>query len=193
MGDRHQHIAFRIVGRNRPARQSVCYELQSAEFAMHTIIVIGDEPHRVTVSKARFGYIIGVHQDHVARPLDPTEPVAVAIDGGVELIVRPHGDEAIAARPVLEAKRIELRRSGHDRLAAVGFPNTLACWIAAVEAARLEHARIEIGKIVGVCLFDEIAHQRIIAGPLVPFEFRVGFESRLGDPCNNRQFAFEMF
>ena len=194
MRDRNQHVAFGVIARDRTAWQLVGDELQPAQMPLDVIaVVIGDKADAIPVGKTGFGDIIGVHQDDITRAFDATETVGIAVNCRIELVVRAHREQPVTARLVLETERIELWRRSDDRLAAVGLPDPLGGWIPAPEAARLEHPLVEVVKVVGVGRFDQVAHQRIIGRPLVPFQLGVLIQCGLGDAGNDFQLAFQMW
>jgi len=58
--------------------------------AVDTIVGIARELDELTLDQSARDDVIRMHQHDVASPLDPPEAIRIAVDRGVELIVRPH-------------------------------------------------------------------------------------------------------
>ena len=140
------------------------------------------------------GNLVRVHQQDIPAPLQPTQPVAKPIDRRVELIIRSQGDQGHHTRPLRNfSKRRECCWRGELRLAAFGLPVSIPGWVAAIEAAWLEHPFIETSKIIRVGFGDKVAHQIVICSPIVPLQLRVSRQGGLGDTADDSQFGHAAF
>src|SRR5205085_11946910 len=127
-----------------------------------------------------------------ARPFDPAQAIAIAIDGRVELVVRAHGDKSEATLRIADAGAGHYRRNREIGLMALGLPDPFAGTVAPIESARLEQAIVEVLELLWIGLLDQVADLAIIADPFVPEHPWIGRKRRLGHARDDRGLGEEM-
>ena len=151
--------------------------------------MVADEADDVALGQPLLGHVLGADEQDVARALHAAEPVVIAVDRGVELIVRAQRDQAEPAGHVGKPRRVEMRRHRELGPAARRVEVPVARPVALVEAARCEHPVVEIVEEIGIGRGDRVAYLGVIADPFGPRHPWIGWQRRLGECRDVRRLA----
>ncbi|PAV71835.1 hypothetical protein WR25_11233 [Diploscapter pachys] len=171
------------------ARNVIGHDQQAIDALVAVGALVADQIDLVVLGQAQLRHVGAVHQHDVARAFDAAEPVVIAIDGRVELIVRAQRHQAEAAGGVLETGGVQGARHVEFGAAAVGEPLAVGGGHTLPEAAGDPHPLVEAGELVRIGRLDRIADEAVIADPRIPIDLRVGIKCRLGDAGEDRRFA----
>ncbi len=134
--------------------------------------------------------VVLVHEDDVAPAADAAIAIVEAVDGRIVLIVAADGGEH--QRFGLPGARIAVEAREHDEvgLAVRRQPLALGGGDVEAEAARLAHARIEVGE-GREDLLDGVADDVVIGDEAVPIDLGVR-QGRLGDAGDDGGLGFQI-
>ena len=109
---------------------------------MNVVARVTDQRHHIARLQPGPGHVGPVDEDDGAGALQPPQTVAEAVNRGVELVVRAHGDQVVAPGRRAHAQR---RHDGRHRelgLATVCLPHALVGAVATVDMKDVSKTRI---------------------------------------------------
>src|SRR5205823_4853117 len=114
--DGHKGIAFRIVAGEASLRDVVATHDKAADMAADAVVDRGSEPDDFPFFQALPCDIGRIHEQYHARAKDAAEPIAIRIDGRVELSLAADGRELEDAG--LPGRTVDIAGEGlgHDRI-----------------------------------------------------------------------------
>jgi len=101
---------------------------------MDSVAGIADEADDIALMQALMCHVGRIDKQDRPRSFEPTQTIAKAVDGGVELIVRPQRDQVIAPWGVADAESRHDIGVGERGFATFRLPEALAGLIPSIKA-----------------------------------------------------------